>query len=557
MNSHRLIRIWLVLLVAVIQYRPVDAGAAGSGWQRDSADWRVTGGGRIKGIRHRRFKPVPRHDKVSDRRPSVIYKKTLPAEAASRLKSFEKSPTKSGDIIYATVIDSPPIDGFVPWIAVSVTDRRTEEFDFFAYYENSVVGSHLTSSPQTDYAIGLFDTGASSHLMGYAASLQAGLFDGYPDYGDFDYVSQHTIEITGVTGSVDAWVSEPVGIFVDGLRAIEANDPNDPEGVLDLSGMMGASNVSVSVAQQPQGGAPDLPSVIGTPLSVYFSTVFYNATEISATHNGQEFFSPDIRLYEHDANAVPDYANIVPLELRPLGGAYVAYSTGLDPFDPEFSSPAIPSVIIGNLSQSLFFVHSVDLYEGDNVAFDKDRFMLDTGAQVSVVGSRIAARLELDPDDPNFETDIQGVDGQITTVPGFYIDTIEIPALGQWLSYTNVPVIWLDVASPEGGTLDGIIGMNLFVDYNMVLRGGGLAGEDDPALAVELIPPVIGDVAPEGGDHKVNILDLLAFAQAWLATEGTGNWNPACDLAPQSIPDGTVDGLDFGVLAEHWLENVQ
>jgi hypothetical protein len=543
------------VLAGVFVCSPVTAGAGRAGWQRKEVDWRVSGGGRIKEIYYPPAESVRRFDKGHGRRPTSMHKKTLPAKAANRLASLKDSAAKSTGPVVATVIDSPPVDGFIPWIAVSVTDSRSEELDLFAYYENSVVGNHLTPSPQIDYTIGLFDTGSSSHLMGYAAAIQAGLFDGYPDYSDFDYVTQHEIEITGVTGSVDAWVSDPMGLFIDGLSAIDSNDP--VHGSLDLGGMMGESNVSILVGQTLLPDANELPTVVGSPLSVYFSTVFYNDTEITVNHNAEEYSAPDIRIYEHDDNAVPEYPNIVPLELRPLGGAYVAYSIGLDPFDPEFYSPAIPSIIVGNLSQSLFFVHSVDLYHKDNVAYDKDRFMLDTGAQVSVIGTRIAARLALDPADPNFEVPIQGVDGQTMMAPGFYIDAIEIPALGQWLSYTNVPVIWLDVASPEGGTLDGIIGMNLFVEYNMVLRGGGMAGQEDPALEVELIPPVIGDVAPEGGDRMVNILDLRAFAHAWLATEGAGNWNQACDLAPQPIPDNKIDGLDFAVLFQHWLEGTQ
>ena len=100
--------------------------------------------------------------------------------------------------------------------------------------------------------------------------------------------------------------------------------------------------------------------------------------------------------------------------------------------------------------------------------------MIDTGAQVSVISSRIAARLELDIQNPEFLEEIVDVTGTSTMVPGFYIDFIEIPALGEWLSFTNVPVILFDVSSPEGGTLDGIIGMNLFGDFNLILRGGGL-----------------------------------------------------------------------------------
>ncbi len=163
--------------------------------------------------------------------------------------------------------------------------------------------------------------------------------------------------------------------------------------------------------------------------------------------------------------------------------------------------------------------------------------MLDTGAQVTVIGSRVAARLRLNPDDAEFEVEIQDVTGETVSIPGFYIDSIEIPALGEWLSFTNVPVIWLDVASPEGGTLDGIIGMNLFTEYNLVLRGGGFFLTDDPTLEFEPVPP----------------LDLAAFADAWLATPQSPSWNPRADLAPPT-PDDLINFLDFAVFAEHWGE---
>ncbi len=194
---------------------------------------------------------------------------------------------------------------------------------------------------------------------------------------------------------------------------------------------------------------------------------------------------------------------MIPLELRPLGGISVQYIPTLDMglggididdilgvggFASDFP-PASPSVIIGNSSQSLFFVHSVDLYDGQKSALDKDRFMLDTGAQVTVVGSRIAARLQLDPAAPEFEVEIEGVTGEISMTPGYYVDAIDIPALGQWFQARQVPVVLLDVSSPEGGTLDGIIGMNLFVDFNLIVRGGGLFLDEDPALELERVEP--------------------------------------------------------------------
>jgi len=138
--------------------------------------------------------------------------------------------------------------------------------------------------------------------------------------------------------------------------------------------MMGQSNVAIVVGQ---GGAPvDLPTAIGSPLSVYFTAVFNNDTPITLTRGVDEFVAPDIRIYQQDDPEIPNYANTIPLELRPLGGTSVQYI--FDPFDFEVT-PTTPSVIIGNSSQSIFFVASVDLYEGSHSAIDKTRFMFDTG----------------------------------------------------------------------------------------------------------------------------------------------------------------------------------
>jgi hypothetical protein len=98
--------------------------------------------------------------------------------------------------------------------------------------------------------------------------------------------------------------------------------------------------------------------------------------------------------------------------------------------------------------------------------------------------------------------------------------------------------------------------MNLFVNLNFVFRGGGLFLQPDPSFEYEPIDyRTIADIAPEGGDGIVDLLDLAAFAEAWLATPTSPNWNPKCDLAP-SIRDGRIDFADFAVLAEYWRENI-
>ena len=535
-DSYRLVRGWLfLLLIAFLGWTSVVL-AGNSRWQREEVDWRVTGGGRIKAVRYPKDKAPKMSAGEKGRQPKRFRKRELGPEELSRLAplAHKFSAEESNIPVFASVIDSPPVDGFVPWIVVAITDERSDELEFDAIPTSSVIGDYLTSNPETDYAIGIFDTGASAHVMGNAAAVQAGLFSA-------DLITSNIIEISGVTGSVEAWVSQPLGLFVDGLGALDSSGQ-----LIDTSGMVGETNVSIAVGQ---GGSPDLPTAIGSPLSVYFTASFRNDQEVTIVRDGNEFTSPDIRLYEQDDPCIPEYFNIIPLELRPLGGYSVQYIPSLDDIF-EFP-PASPSTIIGNLSQSVFFVHSVDLVEGDNSAIDKDRFMFDTGAQITVIGSRVAARLALDIYEPEFEVEIQGVTGDTIMAPGFYIDSLEIPALGEWLSFTDVPVILLDVYSPEGGTADGIIGMNLFVNFNFVLRGGGMFLQDDPTVEFELIG-IIGDIVPEDGDGEVNFLDLAEFADHWLETQTSPNWNPQCDMSPQSFPDGKVDFSDYAVLAQNW-----
>lgn len=541
MNTHNLIRRWLIPLFICVLCLVSIVQAERSGWQRQEVNWRMSGGTRIKAINYPQGKTLPLFTQQESYEQIKPRKKLIHLEADPRITLFNQQLTAP---IYAIVIDSPPVDGFVPWVVVSVTDKRLDELEFDGVPENSLVGRYPVGvDPKTDYVIGIFDTGASAHVMGYADATKAGLYN-----NSKKFLTSNTSVISGVVDAVDAWVSQPLGLFIDGLGII------DPNGLLrDLSNMRGESNVAIMVGQNP-GDRPDLPTAIGSPLSVFFTTAIYSDKQITVNRNGDEFISPEIRIYEHDDPCIPSYPNTIPLELRPLGAYAVQYIPSLEGFF-EFL-PASPSVIIGNLSQSLFFIHSVDLAEGNKKAIDKDRFMLDTGAQVTVIGSRIAARLDLDITNPEFEVEIQGVTGSIVTMPGFYIDSLEIPALGEWLSFTNVPVVLLDVASPEGGTLDGIIGMNLFVGLNLVLRGGGLFLQDEPLLEFEIIPAILtADIAPKGGDGVIDFLDFAVIAEAWLTTITSTNWNPKADLAPQLNSDGSVDFLDLAIFAEYWMKN--
>jgi predicted aspartyl protease len=524
-----------LLLLAVIS-RTAVAGADRTNWKRQEVDLRITGGSRIKAISHPQDKPPPRLSKRADHRPKRVRKKILSAETTSQLAPLARESTAP---VYVNVLDSPPIDGFVPWIAVSLTDARLGDEDFYAYDINYLVGNYLTTYPQLDFAIGLYDTGATTTIMGNANSIQAGVFSNYLD-GPF------TVELIGAAGSVEAIVSLPLGLFIDGLNAVDPY-PYDPNGILDMSSMVGEYNTSILLGPTPLPGAPDLPTAIGSPLSVYYAAHLQVDQQITVTHNGQDFTGPNITFYPWDDPCIPSYVSRVTLEIRPPGGV-VAYFPYID-FGTLEMVPMIPSVIMGDSMQSLFFFPEVDLAEPNHSANKEDEFMFDTGAQVTVISSTLTARLNLNPAQPDFLVEIIDVTGTSTNVPGFYLDSIDIPAIGQWLSFTNVPVIMMDIASVEGGFLDGIIGMNLFNEYNLVFNGGGMDLQTPPYIEFEPIPYHIpADIAPTGGDGKVDSLDLADFAKAYLAIPTSLNWNSKADM----VSDAIINSDDFAILGKYW-----
>jgi len=520
MKFNNIKQIWLILLV-ISSIFLTSVQAEQRGGEVEKVDWLAGPAGQIKAIRY-------------------LKKKEPTIESAPNFRLFS---LESADLQNLNTIDSPPIAGFVPRIAVTVTDKRSDDLDWVAEPHMSVSGRYLTDNPETDFIIGLFDTGASTNIISNTGAIRAGIYSS-------DLVTSNTVEIEGAIHNVLASVSQPLGVFMDGLGAIDQNTM-----MLDASNMVGQSNMSVIVGNTPAPDEPDLPTVVGTPVSVYYVTAISNEHQVSVIYDGNNYTSPDIHFYDHFDFRIPDYENSIPLNLIPAGAADVQYFPDLEGIIDFIFQPGSPS-IIGSLLQSLFFVNSVDLSHGTNSAIDRDRFMLDTGAQITVVGTNVGARLGLNPHDPDFEVEIQDVTGYVSIEPGFYIDSLEIAALGEWLRFTNVPVVMLDVGSPEGGFLDGIIGMNLFTEFNLVLRGGGLIGQDPPSLEFERIPArLIADIAPEEGDGVINMLDFMTLAEAWLATPASPNWNPKANLAPLYTPDSIIDFLDFAVLTEHWLES--
>lgn len=540
MRSYNSNRDWLVVLLAVACLSSV-AQAGRPDWHCQEVNLRVTGGASIRAIKYPPNKVLPLLSKRDNYPKSAPTKMLFNPRLDSQFRPLAELPTAA---VIATVIDSPPLNGFIPWIAIVLTDERLGVLELDAVPQFSVMGKRLAAEPETGYGIGIFDTGADAHIISAVDAAQTGLHDYKPSL-----LTESIIEMSGVTGSASVWVSRPLGLFIDGLNAI------DPNGlILDDATMVGQTNISIGVGDPID--SPNLPTVIGSPMSVFITAVIRNDNQITIVRDGEEFTGPEMSFYQGDEQEIPDYPNHIPLELRPSGSVAVQYFPNiLDPFDPDFGAPMIPSVMTSfPPSQSLFFASSVNITDEGKSAIHKDGFMLDTGAQVSVISEAIAARLGLNAAEAEYEVEIVGVTGDSIIAPVFVVDSLDITAVPEWLSFKNAPVVMLDIDSPEGGTLDGIIGMNLFTNFNLVLRGGGLPDYGGHSLDFEPIAPrPLGDIAPGIGDGIVDLRDIAALANSWLTTPESLQWNSAADIAPPDAPDGRIDFLDFAVMAENWL----
>ena len=358
----------------------------------------------------------------------------------------------------------PPLEGPIMIVPITLTDQRSPEFEFFATAHAGVDGSPLPGAT-ANVALAVLDSGAGTHLVSYPDSVAFGL--------QGSYLTENTFQAGGVDGTVDLAVSQPVGFFVHGLQDL------DPSGNPQPSLMFGQGNFAcgVNTLGNYELGS-DVPTLIGAPFMLYFAASIRNSEPLHVEVLGKSVSSPSITFFADPADPqIPVLAHKIFLETRPTGEPAVAY---LFLFDAQ---PYAPSTILaGQSASALFFTaSSMSFTEGANISSGK--MMVDTGAQATLLSEIAAAELDLDLQNPDFEVEVQGLSGGTVTAPGFYIDSATIPAGGGAVSWANIPVIILNLPSPEGGTLYGIFGNNLTATRDLVFNGAAS-------------PPYLGVTAP-------------------------------------------------------------
>jgi hypothetical protein len=257
----------------------------------------------------------------------------------------------------------------------------------------------------------------------------------------------------GIGGDIVGDVSQPGTIYADGLHAM--NMTFDQYGYPYFNISLGSSTATTPGIQAFLGtasGSPDLPTITGTPI---LNKSTSNPNGLAAVIDMQgatlDFSSliPGLTLTMPDISfAAPGAAPTVT-----AGATTAPFYVSVGTYgDNNYTNP-------GDLiteSPSPFQTH-VGLING-TTTLANGHFLLDTGAQLTVISTSEAQQLGLDLAHPDSTIDVSGVGGT-ETVPGFTISELDLPTTGGGtLHFTNVPIYVLDVA-PD---VDGLLGMNLF-----------------------------------------------------------------------------------------------
>lgn len=312
-------------------------------------------------------------------------------------------------------------------------------------------------------SFGIYDTGASVVTLNWIDQLF------YGEQGVPIKVSGGAVA-DGVDGQVIGDVSQPGIIVSDGLHALNIDINNfdvslswDYQGTGD--GPYAAVVPGVQMFVGTYEGSASLPTISGTPM--HYSQ---NHAGDGAAYIDKQGYVFD--LYEWFPNLISE-----PMPYYMADLEYVDSGTKLlTPTDPNVTGPIrIPLTMLGednyaNPGNEITYTANpfvnVGLTmetDGSPLSVAEKSFLFDTGAMVSVISTKTAIALELDPNSGPHEIDIAGAAGASMTVYGHNLSLLELPydnldGTTGLLQFENVPVFVLDV----GEGIDGILGMNLF-----------------------------------------------------------------------------------------------
>lgn len=426
----------------------------------------------------------------------------------------------------------PRLAGFSPLIAIKTSDEGFplgHDLEFEHALQSSYVGDPLDPNADPDFVIGILDSGADINLVAGAARDTLGLVG--------SNLTPNTIPIGGVGGTIDAYITMPVGFFAAGLSAVDAN------GNLDPGALVGHSNVcGLSAPPIECGNGEALRAVVGMPFMAFYNSIIRVDTPQTVVVGGVTYTGPDVQIQD-PIDPLPAFSHRISMEF----GGWSAFVTTANyyTFPPEIIPmfPTLLSAFPGSLPLGGAFFATLHLREGDSSnPFVSLRMLVDTGAQSSIISPGAVADLSL-PFDPDFTVSVCGVGGLVDDVPGFYVDYAKLSAQGGALEFSQAPFVVLDLPSPELGALDGILGMNFFWNRNV-----GFEPAIDPNLgplsaSFYVSAPIPFAYGDSDVDFDVDTADAATFVSCTTDPIG-GSVNPECTHF-DGDDDHDVDLTDF------------
>jgi hypothetical protein len=376
-----------------------------------------------------------------------------PAVGATSAAPAPGTLTAAGDGPITAYPFVPRVNGFQPFVVFGLTNEN--ENDFFSPKSLTPVGATPVPNP-AQYFVATLDTGGQATIIGYEDTQAINLFANGLE-GVYD------IEVVGSSGSEFLDVSDALGLYITGLANAT---PGTGGPVVPPSSLKGMWNTSILTTPTPDSVIPNL---IGNPIAAHWQLVMRNSQTQRLTVNGQTYQGPQVELRNIDTAHDSSFVR-APLTATSAGGA------NSDPiFFPDFfgSEDWSDNPISPTIWNALMCNATVADAGGGGVTRS---FLLDTGAQVSVISSETATSIGINtggsnPTPHDFTVEVLGVGG-ITVVKGYYLDQFTIQSDGVDLEATNVPVLVLDVDDPSDGegSVPGIIGMNLFNDRDLIIN---------------------------------------------------------------------------------------
>jgi hypothetical protein len=419
--------------------------------------------------------------------------------------------------------------GFVPATWAVDLDIALDPFDDRIGQQIYAVQTYTPAAGgQTIIDLGLYDTGASVITFSWYSN----------PYFPQPHLAPGGAGGEGIGGNVTGDVSRPGTILAGGIQDFTITfDPTtfDLEASILTDPDRGVAGVQAFVGTED--GSPQLPTLTGTPIhapSVAFpggsaGRIGFTGIDYGPSLGlGSSLFLPAL-----DLVAAGSTLSARPGSTAPARIPLVAFGTG-NAGSEGTSVTAAPNPTVANVS----LTHHPDA--GDATSVTASRLLLDTGAQVSLLSTSLAASLGLDLDAPETTIDVRGAAGTTITIPGFTLTGVELAAaidgavVDDVLRFTDVPVYVYDIGVPG---LDGILGMNLFNQADEMLID---------LVASEMSVTFLTD--PSAGSSADAAL-LAALAASYPAF--TGYVAPAFGLGPVvAVPEpGSLAAVAVAALA--------